>query len=62
MMLVLELHFDVMPQVFDRVEVWRLWWPVLQAPNALLGVPFFHHLGPVVLNTIILVPELISIH
>jgi hypothetical protein len=62
MMLVPELHFDVMPQVFDRVEVWRLFWQVLQAPNALLGVPFFHYFGLVVLNTIILVPELISKH
>jgi hypothetical protein len=61
MMLVPELHFDVMPQVFDRVEVWRMWWPVLQAPNAVLGVPFFHYLGPVAWDTIILVLELISI-
>jgi hypothetical protein len=62
MMLVPELHFDAMPHVFNRVEVWRLWWPVLKATNGFLGVPFFLYLGPVTWDTIILVPELISIH
>jgi hypothetical protein len=61
MMLVPEVHFDAMPQYFDGVVVLRLWWLVLQTHNATLGVPFLHYLGPVARNTIIIVPELISI-